>query len=251
MVRLETLKERYVIYCQINTLTALHIGKGRGEKEIGEADLPILKLPDGTPYIPGSSLKGIIRSHFERIVTGLGIRVCIYQKSQTPIIPDYECEPENPCISCELFGSKNMSSRVIVRDSYPREKVEGIIRKGIALNRDTKTVSPGRGPFDIEFVPPGTKFDLEIVIENPEEWMLGALFATLEDISNIGGQVSRGMGKVKIEIIKIESWTPDSIVKQRPANIFSDEALKKFIEETKKAFNESIHLLKDRYGGSQ
>ena len=43
----------------------LRVGKSAGE--FGDVDLPLEKLPDRTPYIPGSSLKGCLRSLAERI----------------------------------------------------------------------------------------------------------------------------------------------------------------------------------------
>jgi len=246
MVLFETLKERWIIRGKIKILTPIHIGRGRGEKDLGEADLPILKLPDGTPYIPGSSLKGVVRSQFDRIMTGLGIRVCIYQRSKSPISPDYDCEPDKLCVSCAMFGSTAVSSRVIFRDSYPLERTETLIRPGVALARDTKTVA--KGPFEIEFVPPGTEFSLEIVIENPEEWMIGALIIALENIIGLGGSISRGLGKVKIQISSIEIWTPESMIRGEPFKKFTNQNLIIQIEKMKKIFSDSIEKLKNKYG---
>jgi len=46
--------------------TGLHIGAGDTEMRIGGTDNPVVKNPlDGQPYIPGSSLKGKIRSLLE------------------------------------------------------------------------------------------------------------------------------------------------------------------------------------------
>ena len=49
---------------------------GRPGDELGSAvDLALEKLPDGTPYIPGSSLKGSLRSLAERLARTAGERV--------------------------------------------------------------------------------------------------------------------------------------------------------------------------------
>ncbi len=45
--------------------TGLHIGAGKGSLEIGGADNPVVKDAFGLPYIPGSSLRGKIRSLLE------------------------------------------------------------------------------------------------------------------------------------------------------------------------------------------
>src|SRR5579871_3991350 len=50
------------ITCQ----TGLHIGAGKGSLEIGGADNPVVKDAFGLPYIPGSSLRGKLRSLLEQ-----------------------------------------------------------------------------------------------------------------------------------------------------------------------------------------
>src|ERR1700675_4848055 len=50
------------ITCQ----TGLHIGAGKGSLEIGGADNPVVKDAFGLPYIPGSSLRGKLRSMLEQ-----------------------------------------------------------------------------------------------------------------------------------------------------------------------------------------
>src|SRR6204780_3277071 len=56
------------IVCQ----TGLHIGAGKGSLEIGGADNPVVKDAFGLPYIPGSSLRGRLRSLLEQ-ATGMAI----------------------------------------------------------------------------------------------------------------------------------------------------------------------------------
>src|SRR6185312_5456849 len=52
--------------------TGLHIGAGKGSLEIGGADNPVIKDAFGMPYIPGSSLRGKLRSMLEQ---ALGLAV--------------------------------------------------------------------------------------------------------------------------------------------------------------------------------
>ncbi|WP_297499767.1 type III-A CRISPR-associated RAMP protein Csm3, partial [Thermococcus sp.] len=57
---------KVVIRGRIKALTGLHIGSQRDVSEIGGIDNPVIKDPHtGLPYIPGSSLKGKLRSLFE------------------------------------------------------------------------------------------------------------------------------------------------------------------------------------------
>src|SRR5260370_13611602 len=44
----------------------LHVGAGKGSLEIGSSDNPVIKDAFGRPYIPGSSLRGRLRSLLEQ-----------------------------------------------------------------------------------------------------------------------------------------------------------------------------------------
>src|SRR5271168_4286200 len=46
--------------------TGLHVGAGKGSLEIGGSDNPVVKDSFGRPYVPGSSLRGRIRSLLEQ-----------------------------------------------------------------------------------------------------------------------------------------------------------------------------------------
>src|SRR5215210_1482509 len=46
--------------------TGLHVGAGKGSLEIGGSDNPVAKDAFGRPYVPGSSLRGKIRSLLEQ-----------------------------------------------------------------------------------------------------------------------------------------------------------------------------------------
>ncbi|GLI53995.1 type III-A CRISPR-associated RAMP protein Csm3 [Thermodesulfovibrio yellowstonii] len=60
------LKEIKTIKGTIRLKTGLHIGSGNTEMQIGGTDNPVIKHPHtNEPYIPGSSLKGKIRSLLE------------------------------------------------------------------------------------------------------------------------------------------------------------------------------------------
>src|SRR5437899_12153505 len=46
--------------------TGRHVGAGKGSLEIGSSDNPVIKDAFGRPYIPGSSLRGRLRSLLEQ-----------------------------------------------------------------------------------------------------------------------------------------------------------------------------------------
>src|SRR5258708_32411311 len=56
---------KLVLSGELHCETGLHIGAGKGSLEIGGADNPVVKDAFGLPYIPGSSLRGKVRSLLE------------------------------------------------------------------------------------------------------------------------------------------------------------------------------------------
>ena len=57
---------KLVIEGELVCQTGLHIGAGKGTLEIGGADNPVVKDAFGRPYVPGSSLRGRLRSLLEQ-----------------------------------------------------------------------------------------------------------------------------------------------------------------------------------------
>ena len=63
-----TLQGRVIIVGDIVAVTGLHIGGAAGALEIGGVDSPVIRNPlNNQPYIPGSSLRGKMRSLTERL----------------------------------------------------------------------------------------------------------------------------------------------------------------------------------------
>mgnify|MGYP000667800605 CR=1 FL=1 len=66
----------------VQTRTALHIGTGSSLSVI--TDAPILRGADGLPLVPGSSMKGALRSACERLLRALGHRACMVFGDEEP-----------------------------------------------------------------------------------------------------------------------------------------------------------------------
>jgi CRISPR-associated RAMP protein (TIGR02581 family) len=108
------------------------------------------------------------------------------------------------CCACRLFGHQALASPILFADLPP---VSGdplrmvAIRDGVAIDRDTGTVSGGR-KYDYEVVQGGAEFELEIVAENLEPWQRGLLLLGVLGLSagqiKIGGAKSRGLGAVRL-----------------------------------------------------
>ena len=57
---------KLILEGEMHCETGLHIGAGKGSLEIGGADNPVVKDAFGRPYVPGSSLRGKLRSMLEQ-----------------------------------------------------------------------------------------------------------------------------------------------------------------------------------------
>jgi len=84
------------------------------------------------------------------------------------------------------------------------------VRDGVAIDRDTGTVS-GPRKYDFEVVPPGVTFNLEVFVENPRDWGMGLLVAGFDQLdlgfTALGGFGSRGLGRVRISWERVERFT--------------------------------------------
>lgn len=228
----EKLEKRLIFSGELEAATPIHIGSGEREVEIGEA-IPILRDVDGQPYIPGSSLKGRTRAEAERIARKEGKKVCM------PPAIDRMCGSTEGsldafCICCRMFGTAgkiSLASKVKFRDAYPIRKIErDLIRPGIAIDRVTGTVAKG-ALYSVEAVPAGSKFNLEIVAENLADDELKLLLAALKSVedSAIGGSSTRGFGKVKLALNKVQTRVAKYYLGEEEEKVLEGEELKQWI----------------------
>jgi CRISPR-associated protein Csm3 len=95
------------------TLTSgLHIGAGDVGIEIGGTDSPVIKDQNGFPYIPGSSLKGKLRSLYE-LANGKVEKDGSIHK----LWPD--CQD---CAVCRAFGVSGVVKDADIKGRYPDKK---------------------------------------------------------------------------------------------------------------------------------
>lgn len=212
-----------IIYTGTITLrTGLHIGGTNAAMNIGGPDKFVVRNPlTNIPYIPGSSLKGKMRSLIE--------------------IANGECKDGKVCNdpnskSGKLFGvatgkDTNRPSRLIVRDAelnvdacdfsntdlpYTETKTE------VAINRITAIANPRT----FERVPAGAEFKLNMVLNifegEDEKELKETLEQAIKLLENdyLGGNGSRGYGQV--EICKgMSEWEIKKVAKSCPNNIQS------------------------------
>ncbi|MBJ2356729.1 type III-A CRISPR-associated RAMP protein Csm3 [Sphaerochaeta sp. S2] len=152
--------------------TGLHIGAGNDKVEIGGMDNPIIRNPlNREPYIPGSSIKGKMRSLLEWKFGKIDMA------SRKPGEP-CSCGKAD-CQICRVFGSANNSrnsastiekgpTRLIVRDATLSEEYRAMMKQGKPIVEEKSENSLNRitaeaNPRPIERVVPGVTFDFEII----------------------------------------------------------------------------------------
>lgn len=215
------LESRAIISYSITTKSDLHIG-GPGSSADGAKDAPILKVkdpkdPQGRAVIPGSSLKGVLRTELERLLKGLGVPdICT--------VPNVCGKPGTPhaattCLVCQLFGGMNLAGSVRIHDAVATSAGHMRTRDHVAIDRKVRKARD-TAKFDMDAVIKGTKFEGSLVIENLDLVSptgqhrydkLGG-FISLIDFFNIcsgkiGGAVSRGYGEITISIDSIRIVT--------------------------------------------
>lgn len=212
---------------RIDILTGLRIGAGGASLEIGGADNPIVRAPlTREPYLPGSSLKGKLRSLLERDHYTDGVckpaskpyRVSSNGREQEVKNHKEPCSC-GECIVCWLFGCGKTDrakgqTRLIFRDcklSGNEAKQLADKLESVSFYTETKAevqVPRTKGdanPRPNDRIPAGLSLDLEISVrvldgDRPEimKAALARAFSLLEKDA-LGGSGSRGYGQVKFE----------------------------------------------------
>jgi len=206
----------------IEVVTGLHIGGGRDTVEIGGVDNPVIKHPHTQqPFIPGSSLKGKLRSLLEWALGKI-------RDDGKPWGYDGDVDGLQNDEVLRIFGTTHKEweagpTRLIVRDAaLASEWVDRMTGRGLPLTEDKTEVVIDRiqgkaantGPRTMERVPGGARFQLDMVfrlhsVNGDSTVDLGCLNRVLEALKLLekdclGGSGSRGYGQVKISELRVD-----------------------------------------------
>lgn len=202
---------------EIVTVDGARIGGSGGGLEIGGVDtnLSVLKNPaTGEPYLPGSSVKGKLRSTLEKEhdlakngkPCGCGRRDC-------PVCPLFGAHMKP--------GAESAPTRIVVRDapfakSY-RIEYEKRLKEGLpVLEQKTENIinrksGTAEHPRTGERLLPGARFNGEIIIHvydgDDGQQMANRIrhaMAVVQETSGLGAGGSRGSGRVRFENVKEE-----------------------------------------------
>ncbi|HDQ07604.1 MAG TPA: type III-A CRISPR-associated RAMP protein Csm3 [Methanoculleus sp.] len=212
-------KGNYLIRGKILCCTGLHIGGVADAIKIGGTDAPvIMDRMTSLPYIPGSSLKGKMRSlleqrHGDKWLTEKG--------------NPHNCKDPG-CDLCITFGrgaEDNIMAgptRLIVRDAYPDEGTIGNwndkedIMHGTEVKGENflNRISSAATPRFLERVPAGSLFNFEMVfsVYAPDDLKrLALVFEAMSMVEDnyLGASGTRGYGKIAFSDVELLEKTKD------------------------------------------
>lgn len=209
---------KLLIKTQLLVLTGLHIGGVSGFSAIGAVDRPIIRdTQSNNPIIPGSSLKGKLRTLLTRSLSG-----------GTKNVPE---KPAGDHIKIRrLFGSSEpvMPARLQFADARVAnaEEFKAYGLTEIKFENTIDRLTCQANPRQIERVNAGVKFDVRIVYDVVEE---AELYEDMELLSHamkllqldyLGGHGTRGSGRVSFRNIELSVAYPEdadvSLDKLRP-----------------------------------
>lgn len=218
---------RIAITGVLETLTGLHIGGTEVGLQIGGADLSVVRNGlDGLPYIPGSSLKGKMRSLLERVYTpGELARVGnsrIYQPKTREDYTNTETgfvfhlfgvtpETVKRLAGNEAGNVEALPTRLIVRDAAMSDETRRQLDRSLYTDMpytQVKTevvidrITSAATPRQIERVPAGARFNFEMIFNlyfDEDIRFLSHITEAMELLEHdcLGGQGSRGYGQVR------------------------------------------------------
>ena len=172
-------------------------------------------------YLPGSSLKGVFRSHIEKVIRTLKdgvvcnpfVKTDPNSENDQLVCPNYvevscgdkfevrqavgkvpwrrhpkkedlsnEAVYLDSCPACRLFGSNSFIGRVAISDAYLAESSQQKTEQRDGVGIDRLTGGAASGAkFDLEVVSSGVDFETDIYMRNFEVWQLGILMLIVTD----------------------------------------------------------------------
>jgi CRISPR-associated protein Csm3 len=215
---MSTLLGKAIVRTDLRLVTGTRVGGSQGGLKIGGVDLNVISDPLGRPYIPGSSVKGKLRSLAER-----ALRAPIGDRGTHSC---RQAEDYGKCVICRTYGTLQSFdgvatlTRLVVRDAFLDDSsITEEMRASMdmeftevkfetAIDRTSGTALKG-SLRQIERVPAGAVFRpcefVFNVFEESDKGLLKHVFVAMELLEDdyLGGMGSRGYGKVKLDNIGV------------------------------------------------
>ncbi len=239
--RMIQLEGRVFLRGNIHAVTGLHVGGAAGNLEIGGVDSPVIRDPlSDRPFIPGSSIRGKMRSLSERLhgkeqnfvinrTRGKEVYIHTCQAGDMPkdnvALDEWRASYQSKfeeCPVCSIFGVTGDEpvphpTTLIVRDARLNDDSAAALDKArtdlpfteVKWEATIDRVTSAATPRQIERVPAGAVFEgFELVYsiynttgQDHFKHLLTALTLVEEDY--LGGLGARGSGQVKFELTEV------------------------------------------------
>ena len=192
---------KILIQFDLEVKTGMHIGGSSTFSAIGAVDSPVIRdALTGRPIVPGSSLKGKIRTLLARSFA-----------RDIERMPDFQ--EDHPTV-LRIFGSTSARSRLQFADAFVSnaDRMQTVGLTEVKFENYIKRLSAEATPRQIERVNPGTVFAETIVydacdaMQMQEDLALLAKGMKLLQMDYLGGHGSRGSGRVSLKNFRITSF---------------------------------------------
>ena len=205
------LQSRHLFSITLNLVTPIHIGST--QEDAITSDAPIMRDANKRPFIPGSSIKGIMRTASERLAHLVtDTTICFTEqkkceldtttiKAQTEAAL-YEQIDEKICPVCRTYGGGTIASHVYFKHAYFDKDVTVKTRERASnrIDRETGTAADS-ALYWYEYIAAGQQLTLTFEAENLSEENLKILGVALlqlrRDLLRIGGLQARGLGQIE------------------------------------------------------
>lgn len=236
----------YRIEVVLTSISPMHIGTGQSHPDASLSDhdpkdnegpmvSEIERAYDDLPYIPGSALKGVIRSYLYQMFSSFSSKLASspeYDKDER-MRSFSQKEQENymrteASLLEQLFGTPFSESKIEFWDAHLLNRCEtdkfqnkgwfpqkqSFVLRSVAIDPLTGAAAPNK-LYSFEVTPPGLSYQMTIVGRNLSEQELGFLLLGIEGFNSciapihVGAMSGRGFGKMQFNKINLYRLTRD------------------------------------------
>lgn len=193
----------------VEAVTGLHIGGNDQFSAIGAVDAPVIRdILSDNPIIPGSSLKGKLRSLLAKQYNGRMVKNCNEDDVRIKRLFGSSSKDEN--------GRKHASRLIfsdLMLDNAKELKEIGVSVTEVKFENTINRLTAIANPRQIERAIRGTRYKLNLIYNLENEAEFEEDIKTLKDgmrlleYDYIGGHGSRGYGKIRFEELEVKCVT--------------------------------------------
>ena len=242
MMLLDKFYNKYIINGVLLAESPIHIGSGDESYDPTQIDNAVIRDVNGNPYIPGSSLKGVLRSYLETLLqSGIDEKYKACLVVNQPCLGDKDIVDriknsakkrndiedkekfiaqqiyEELCTVCRIFGNHYFASKLVINDCLLKDERAYVEwRDGVGIDRDTGTAADRR-KYTFEQLAAGTRFEFSMTVDNLEpeyEEVLKLIIKVLESGDlRVGGKTSVGLGAIRLTEVNAYKVEPSTLKK--------------------------------------